>query len=806
MIDKAEEHAIPLPSALIFYAKQPDLLQKRLHLQYIVGAAVDHLLGEGKYLGIRMLAAVHVFISQDHSSGISLDHHSGNFRIDISEAKLPPGCGYCHKFCRRINIPYIPAAACGNTVGVCFDLIVFPKLGLQIQPQCMLHIRPQSRANADLTHLRGFYNGGKQFLIIVHVYHLGIIICRIASVYAQLYKFSIKWLVRKVIAMCAIAGVFRLDLTEKAQRKMLNTMVRRGPDEEGVLRRREAVLLHRRLSVIDPEGGQQPMALEYGGKEYCIVYNGELYNTPELRKELLALGHVFKDHSDTEVVLHSFAQFGPGCLDKFNGIFAFAVYVPQEDRLFLARDRMGVKPLFYARVGNGLVFASEIKTILAYPGFTPVLDEQGACELLLLGPGRTPGSGVLQGIYEIEPGCCGEVSDALRIRRYWRLIDREHTHGFEETVEHVSFLVRDAIRRQLVSDVPLGTFLSGGLDSSIISAVAAQEYSCQGKRLDTFSIDYDQSEKYFTPNKFQPTCDNDYIGIMADHIHAKRHTTVLTPQQLSDALEEATDARDLPGMADVDFSLLQFCREIRKHVTVALSGECADEIFGGYPWFRDPKVRAVDGFPWAQNTAQRAAFLSPELAQKVDAYAFVSDRYRQTLLETDVLPGTSPQEKRMKEMVNLNYRWFMQTLLDRKDRMSMYSGLEVRVPFCDYRIAEYLYGVPWEFKDWQGREKGLLRKAVEDLLPESILYRKKSPYPKTYDPQYLRLMEARLQDLLQRKDAPIFALVEPEALHLLLTMDHPWPWYGQLMRRPQTIAYMLQLNYWLASLGVSIRF
>lgn len=606
--------------------------------------------------------------------------------------------------------------------------------------------------------------------------------------------------------MCAIAGVFRMELSSREQKKMLSTMARRGPDEQGVLQRRNGVLLHRRLTVIDPEGGHQPMVLSHHGKEFCIVYNGELYNTQELRRELMALGHTFLGHSDTEVVLHSYAEFGEGCLDKFNGIFAFAVLEPEEDRLFLARDRMGVKPLFYARKGDGLVFASEIKTILACPGVSPILDDQGACELLLLGPGRTPGSGVFHGIYEIEPGCCASFDTSMHIRRYWRLTDCEHSDSLDTTVEKVRFLVRDAITRQLVSDVKVGTFLSGGLDSSIISAVAAEEYAKQGKVLDTFSVDYRDAQKYFTPNRFQPTRDSDYIQVMVSYIHSRQHSTVLSPQMLDEALEEATIARDLPGMADVDFSLLQFCKNIKKEVTVALSGECADEIFGGYPWFRDPKVRAADGFPWAQNTALRASFLSGDLAGKVDADVFVQDRYRQTLRETDVLPGTNPQERRMKEMVNLNYRWFMQTLLDRKDRMSMYSGLEVRVPFCDYRIAQYLYSVPWEYKDWQGREKGLLRKAMEGLLPEEVLYRKKSPYPKTYDPQYLHLMENRLQELLKRSDAPIFALVKKESLQQLLSGEQPWPWYGQLMGRPQTIAYMLQLNYWLEAYGVSIRF
>lgn len=603
--------------------------------------------------------------------------------------------------------------------------------------------------------------------------------------------------------MCAIAGILGLDVNGPLLEKMLKTMSRRGPDDRGVYQKEDCTLLHARLAIIDPRKGKQPMSLNWAGENYLLVYNGELYNTEGIRRELSQLGHSFEGYSDTEVLLHAYAQWGADCVDRLNGIFAFAVWEQGRKRLFLARDRIGVKPLFYKLHDEGLLFASEIKTILAYPTARAQLDETGAAQLIMLGPGRLPGSGILKGIYELEPGYCGYFEQGkLTQWQYWKLRDREHRDSFEETSANVRYLVTDAIRRQMVSDVPIGTFLSGGLDSSIISAICAKEMADRGERLKTFSVDYRNNDKYFQANKFQPNSDNAYIHLMEEALDTEHHRTVLSPEELVAALEEASIARDLPGMADVDFSLLAFCKDVRREVKVALSGECADEIFGGYPWYRDPQVRALEGFPWAQNTAQRAAILSPAVA---DPQGFVMDAYSQTCRESDILPGTSATEKRMKEMVNLNFRWFMQTLLDRKDRMSMYNSLEVRVPFCDYRIAEYLYSVPWEYKDYQGREKGLLRHAVEGLLPEEVLHRKKSPYPKTFDPKYGELIAARL-DTLMETDAPLFHLVNREEVRKLLSAESQWPWYGQLMRRPQTMAYFLQLDFWLRHYQVEMLF
>ena len=607
--------------------------------------------------------------------------------------------------------------------------------------------------------------------------------------------------------MCAIAGILGLSVSGQTATRLLDTMKRRGPDGNGIYQNEDVTLLHTRLAIIDPKGGAQPMTATLGNRTYVLVYNGELYNTGELRQELRSLGHTFSGHSDTEVVLHAYIQWGEKCVHRFNGIFAFAVWETNTRRLFLARDRIGVKPLFYTISNGALIFASEIKTILAFPGVPAELDREGALQLVMLGPGRLPGSGVFRNIQELRPGFYGDFRDGkLSIRRYWQLQDLEHRDDLEETLDKVRFLVTDAVRRQMVSDVPLGTFLSGGLDSSIISAVCAEELAKRGEVLRTFSVDYLDNDRNFRSGKFQPESDSAYIDIMCRTIHSDHRSTVLSPDDLINVLEAATIARDLPGMADVDFSLLIFCREIRNDVKVALSGECADEIFGGYPWYRDADIRDKAGFPWAQNTAQRAMLLSSDLGRSFSGEDMVMDAYLDTCRESSILPGTSPRERRMKEMTNLNFNWFMQTLLDRKDRMSMYSGLEVRVPFCDYRIAEYLYAVPWEYKDLKGKEKGLLRQAMDGMLPETVLWRKKNPYPKTFDPRYTAMVRNRMEILLMDNDAPLFHLVDREALRTFLDQEEPWPWYGQLMKRPQTIAYFLQMDLWLRHYKIGFLF
>ena len=610
--------------------------------------------------------------------------------------------------------------------------------------------------------------------------------------------------------MCGIAGQVSFSENLLSQKddffNMSEKLKNRGPDQHGEFFSDEAVLVHRRLSVIDIENGRQPMEYELGNEKYIIAYNGELYNTDEIRAELSARGVQFFGHSYTEVVLKAYAHFGEYAVNKFNGIFAFVIWNPNKKELFFARDRMGVKPLFFSSANGSFIFASEIKALLSHPEVDAIMDINSLSEIMLIGPGRTPGYGVFRGIAEVRPAHCGTFGkDGLKIRPYWQLISRDHTDNFEQTAEKVRFLVTDSIKRQLVSDVPVCTFLSGGLDSSLITSVANSVFKSRGEVLKTFSVDYVDNAKYFKSSKFQPNSDPHFINVMSEYLGCEHHWVVIDTPELVDALYTAVDARDLPGMADVDSSMLLLCKAIREHGTVALSGECADEIFGGYPWYRDKEIRETDGFPWAQSTAYRYSFLKDEFASKINAEEYVYSRYKKTVDYTDKCFLKNKTDIRMAEMLHLNLDWFMQTLLDRKDRMSMYSSLEVRVPFCDYRIVEYLYSVPWEYKDYQNYEKGLLRYAMRGLLPDEVLWRKKSPYPKTHNPNYLKAVSDILNDIINEPSSPILNFIKKEKLIELLKADNPQPWYGQLMTTPQTIAYFIQFNYWLQKFNVRFK-
>lgn len=581
----------------------------------------------------------------------------------------------------------------------------------------------------------------------------------------------------------------------------------RGPDAEGTYLKKGCGLAHVRLKIIDLVTGQQPMTRLTAAGECTIVYNGEIYNMPELKAELLAEGAEFYTESDTEVILQGYLAHGAEYVKKLNGIFAFAIWDSRTEELFLFRDRLGVKPLFYTMAEDTLVFSSEIKGLFTYPGVAPVIDRDGLCEIFALGPAKSYGRGVFRGIQEVLPGeylCFGR--EGLKTSVYWKLESLPHEAAFEETVAYTSWLLEDSIKKQMLSDIPISTFLSGGVDSSLVTAICARELQKQGKVLNTFSFDFKDNSKYFRSNAFQPGEDRPWVEKMVEVFKTNHHFLECSNAQQYEYLFKAVDARDLPCMADIESSMLYFCSEVKAYNTVTLTGECADEIFGGYPWFHSEAAFQSRHFPWTPSMEPRKTLLSDELLRELPLEEYALAACEKTVKETPLLEGESREEKRRREISYLNLRWFMATLLDRMDRTSMHSGLEARVPFADHRIVEYLWNVPWEMKSRGGIAKALLRHASEGVLPEEILWRRKSPYPKTYDPAYEKMLGEKLKEVLSDAQAPVRQLLDTRKVFAFLDSpsDYGRPWYGQLMAGPQMIAYMLQVNYWLEKYRIQI--
>lgn len=615
--------------------------------------------------------------------------------------------------------------------------------------------------------------------------------------------------------MCGISGFCNFDQDYREKKSfwenhltlMQQTLAHRGDDDTTPCLFAHAGLSHARSGSRDARGCAQPTMRRQDPDTCAVACNGKIYNADELIPELTRAGYVFRTSSDTEVILYAYLHYGADFVSRLNGVFALAVWDEEKETLFLYRDRAGIKPLFYAVKDGTLLFGSEPKALFAYPGFSPAITADSLREILALGPARTPGCGVFKDVSEVLPGhYLTFTRDGIRQHLYWDLTSRPHTDSYADTVEKVSFLVRDAIRRQMISDVPVCSFLSGGIDSSIVTAVAAARLREHGETLHTFSFDFTENEKYFQSNAFQPERDLPYVRLMSEYLHTDHTCLECDPATLADALSAAVDAKDLPGMTDVDASLLYFCSLVAKQNKVALTGECADEIFGGYPWFYRRELLERDGFPWAADMDARTVFLNEDLCASLNLAEYAHTRYEETLSRVPLLDGETGETKRRRQVAYLNIKWFMQTLLDRMDRDGMYSGLEGRVPFADHRIMEYVFNVPWEMKYQNGVEKALLRDAYADLLPPELLHRKKSPYPKTYHPAYEKRLAERLTALVSDPNAPIAPLIDrKKALAFIVShKELGRPWFGQLMAGPQLMAYFIQINDWMKKYHLTV--
>lgn len=590
--------------------------------------------------------------------------------------------------------------------------------------------------------------------------------------------------------MCGFTGWYKQNHEKKnikIIKQMTKTLKYRGPDQKGYYIDKNILLGHRRLSIIDLKNGRQP----YTYKGYTIVYNGELYNTQELKNKIKEK-YTFETTCDTEVLLKGFIEYKEKILDMIEGIYAFAIYY--DNKIFLARDRVGVKPLFYTKINNNFLFASEIKALLKNKMVKPIINKESLQELLSLSPSRIPGSGVFKNIKELRPGhYMTYENNKINIKRYWNVKEKINKDDYTTATKKIQQYLTESIKRQMVSDVDIACLLSGGLDSSIITAIVAKNKD----KLDTYSIDYEDNDKYFQKTKFTVSQDNDFINLMSKTFKTKHHYKVITQKKLAKYLKESVIARDLPGMADIDSSLLWFSKQIRKKHKVILSGECADEIFGGYPWFYMSDVKNREYFPWLDSVEYRSKLLKKELQEKLKLKEFMKLQYDNILKE--VPKGKNQNEQQYKNLFYLNMTYFMPTLLERKDRMTMRGKIEARVPFADTRLIEYLWNLPWEYKFHNNTEKGILRDAYKDLLPQEIVNRKKNPYPKTHNPKYTKIVTKLLKKRLKNKNSILYKLFDREELNKLIETkgeSFDSPWFGQLMTGPQLLAFLYQLDIW----------
>lgn len=545
-------------------------------------------------------------------------------------------------------------------------------------------------------------------------------------------------------------------------------------------------------------------------KDRCcyIAVDGNVFNKEELLELLRIRGYEAKDSCLSEIILVGFMEYGIEFIQKLNGNFSIVIFDARHETLYLFRDHFGTKPLFYTTQDDCIIFASELKSLLAYSENAPVVSKNGLNELFSIGPAHTPGKTVFDDVYEVKPACCISVNRyGCCSTPYWSLPCTAHFENYEATVRHTAELLSGIIKEELMQDEDFCCLLSGGIDSSIVSAYLAREMKERGQRLVTVSFDFDQNDKYFKASSFQPSQDRPYVDAMIKFLGSEHYYLTCDHQTLADMLKDSVRSHDVPCMADVDSSLLYFCGKVKEIKNVAYTGECADEIFGGYPWFHREDLLQADTFPWTADCAPRKQLLKGSFLEFLNMEDYISEAYHQAIRGISVLPDESPTDACRRRYTYLTIHWFMQTLLTRMDRCARSTGLTARIPFADRRLAEYVYNAPWNMKARNGLVKSLLRQSAEYLLPRQILLRKKSPFPKTYNPYYEKLLSDMLSEVVKDSESPLHDFLDMEALQQFLAnpKDYGAPWYGQLMCGPQMMAYLLQIDFWIREYRIDIR-
>ena len=591
-----------------------------------------------------------------------------------------------------------------------------------------------------------------------------------------------------------------LRLKENMFNNMLDSLKSRGDKNKEI-----KTYLNNEVCVLGEEDSFYNY--KFNQYEYIISLDGFIFNKEELKEELKENGFEFNTNLDAEVILKLFIAYGDRMFEKLNGVYSFVLFDGKNKSIYLVKDAFGIKPFYYTKVNDIFLFSSEIKGILGSKIIKPVLDRKGIEEVICLSPDHINGNTLYKNIYELKNASFLKISKIdgsslgfdIKEHTYWKIREYEHTNSLDETAKKVRDLIDESIYNNVSLNKNVGAMLSGGLDSSILVWIVSKMYKDVNKEsFRTFSVKYKDNNKHFVKNDFEQSEDDKYIKLMVDKLSLNHTEIEIDTPELFDSLEEALLARDMPGMADIDSSLYVFSKRIKESVDTVISGECSDEIFGGYPWYF--KETSFDNFPWSNAIIERQGLLNKNIRDKLN---FKVKDIIKKLCDYE-LNGISDIYKK-KTYLTMNY--FMQTLIDRSDRMCAHNNLNIVVPFCDKKIAEYMWNVPWEMKALGGREKGLLRYAYKDILPEEIVYRKKSPYPKTFNPSYMLKVKDKLLEILNDDTSKIHNLFDKEfILNLVLNdkEDFKTPWFGQLMRKPQFMAYIITVNMWLERYNIEI--
>lgn len=591
--------------------------------------------------------------------------------------------------------------------------------------------------------------------------------------------------------------------------KMHSTQLHRGNEKDAILLTANCGLAHNHFE--DKKTNHtvfKPFTRKMYEKNYSIALSGELYNADTLKKQLKEYHFSFDTKTDEEIILYGFLHYGVEFFKQLDGVFSFALLDENAQNLYLVRDGFGCKPLFYAHLNETVIFATELKAILAHPYVKPVVGKAGLNEIFSLGPARSLGSGVFENVFEVNPGEWIRISPyGLYKETYWRMKAAPHEDSYKETIEKTSQLVTDAIKKQSIHEGTLGSLLSGGVDSSIVTAVGSKLISKAGETFKTFSFDYTDNKEYFQSNSFQPSLDRPYVDIMVNALGTKHTYLECTQETLFEQLKDSVLAHDLPSMADVDSSLLYFCKQVKKDADIVLTGECADEVFGGYPWFHREDLLSIDTFPWTPSLKPRSNLLKKDFVDTLNMQDYVQNAYHKTLQKIDYLPSEREDAKAKRRNGYLSLYWFMETLLNRMERCSAQANLTARVPFADRALAEYIYNAPWDMKMHGGVVKNLLREGFRGIVPDEVLFRKKSPYPKTYHPAYEKLLQNCLREIITDSASPLHNFVEKDAVLGFIDekKDLGTPWYGQLMAGPQMMAYLIQIDFWIREYNIQLK-